>query len=188
MLQFEGILPCWCFVLKDLIEAFVDSSSTSSPPYHWPRNVWVTRFGDKMYEDLDDARMLPGIKDLGGQNVWKKRYINKKIFQGLDQMVLILLTSTGIPMRTFWCNLARNTSYCTRWAYLILRPNIGKNTIRRCELFHPYMSTSHYSVLKVQIWYQCRSQTQIVYIYISKCLKVNSRIALCKSKCKNTDT
>ena len=27
------------------------------------RNVWVTRFGDKMYEDLDDARMLPGIKD-----------------------------------------------------------------------------------------------------------------------------
>mmetsp|Transcript_35063 Transcript_35063/g.56125 ORF Transcript_35063/g.56125 Transcript_35063/m.56125 type:complete len:158 (+) Transcript_35063:43-516(+) len=27
------------------------------------KNVWVTRFGDKMYEDLDDARMLPGIKD-----------------------------------------------------------------------------------------------------------------------------
>lgn len=28
------------------------------------RNVWVTRFGDKMYEDLDDARALPGIKDV----------------------------------------------------------------------------------------------------------------------------
>ena len=29
------------------------------------RNVWVTRFGDKMYEDLEDARQASGIKDPG---------------------------------------------------------------------------------------------------------------------------
>ena len=111
-------------------EAFVDSSTatSSSQPYLWPRNVWVTRFGDKMYEDLDDARMLPGIKDLGGTRCQERRYVNKKIFQGLEQTVFIaiLLASTGIPMHTSWCNPARNTSYCTRWAYLILDPNIGK--------------------------------------------------------------
>lgn len=27
------------------------------------KNVWVTRYGDKMYEDLEDARKLPGIKE-----------------------------------------------------------------------------------------------------------------------------
>ena len=27
------------------------------------RNVWVTRFGEKMYEDLEDARKLTGVKD-----------------------------------------------------------------------------------------------------------------------------
>lgn len=84
-----------------------------------------------MYEDLDDARMLPGIKDLGGTRCQEKalwRYVNKKIFQGLGQMVFIaiLLASTDIPMHTSWCNLARNTSYCTRRAYLILDSNIGK--------------------------------------------------------------
>eukprot|EP00931_Biecheleriopsis_adriatica_P043023 TRINITY_DN24578_c0_g1_i1.p1 TRINITY_DN24578_c0_g1~~TRINITY_DN24578_c0_g1_i1.p1 ORF type:complete len:163 (-),score=46.68 TRINITY_DN24578_c0_g1_i1:203-691(-) len=27
------------------------------------KNVWVTRYGDKMYEDLEDARQLPGLKE-----------------------------------------------------------------------------------------------------------------------------
>ncbi|CAK9023389.1 unnamed protein product [Durusdinium trenchii] len=27
------------------------------------RNVWVTRFGEKMYEDLEDARKLTGVKE-----------------------------------------------------------------------------------------------------------------------------
>mmetsp|Transcript_55799 Transcript_55799/g.104674 ORF Transcript_55799/g.104674 Transcript_55799/m.104674 type:complete len:162 (+) Transcript_55799:80-565(+) len=27
------------------------------------KNVWVTRYGDNMYEDLEDARKLPGLKD-----------------------------------------------------------------------------------------------------------------------------
>lgn len=69
-----------------------------------------------------------GSRTWEGRDVRKRRYVNKKIFQGLKQTVFIaiLLASTGIPMHTSWCNLARNTSYCTRWAYLILDPNIGK--------------------------------------------------------------
>lgn len=132
VLLFEGILTCWCFVLRALIEAFVEQhhhQQQSTVPLtkeclghtFWRQNV--RRFGWCTNVAWDQGL---GRDEMSGKGVMA--YVNKKIFQGLGQMVFIaiLLASTGIPMHTSWCNLARNTSYCTRRAYLILDSNIGK--------------------------------------------------------------